>query len=501
MCSIAGSFSLHDTAAMLEVQKHRAPDQKGIITVSLNRSKELVIGMGRLSILDVEATNLCPYEHDKYILSYNGEVYNYKELRAELQFIGFDFTTNSDTEVVLKSYIAWGVDCFEKFNGMFALAIYDPVKQEIVLARDIAGQKPLFYRKGDFAFASEAKALVNNNTKLQEGEFYQTFQHIMHQTLYTNIDQLPAASYMRYNLKSNDYKIKYYWEFKPRYVNEATAEEELQYLLEDAVRLTKQSEVPVTLYYSGGVDSSLIAEAGDIRNHIMFREEDNKKEDFFANLKTIVKQLDFPVGSFSSYPLFAMAREAHKNGFKVVLSGEGADEVFGGYIRYVPEATNYNMRKRYPSYRDMFDKTWTADFTNITQRNSHYELIETLYKPLREKYDPITAMQLFDFTYILPSLLQMGDRMASLFGIENRCPFLDKRIIEFGLSLPPHLKISNLETKVLLRKLLAKSSFAEQKEKHGLIANYNKWVEVEGFDRTKYFNHLNKLWKKQNTLQ
>lgn len=491
MCSIAGSRNPAQVETMLNIQKHRAPDGSRI-----KEYEDFTMGSGRLAILDLDSPNLIGREESGYFLSYNGEIYNYKEIRDDLELRGWYFETDSDTEVLLKSFREWGIECVKRFNGMYSFAIYDSFKNLVYLARDIAGQKPLFYRLGEFAFASEAKALIDSNTKVQmDNEFFNNFQHILVDTLYSNIYQLPPACYMTYDLSDDSFEITKYWEFKPRYINSNTAQEELEELIKDSIRITQRSDVPYTLYYSHGVDSSLIRYFGDFKETITYDISGTDRQDFENNIGAIVTQLDFPVGSLSSYPLFNMAREARSKGYKVVLSGEGADEIFGGYVRYLPVAREYISARELPSYKKMFDTDFVRKYADLSKRSNSSDYMYLLMDPIFKEHDPVTAMQLFDFTYILPSLLQMGDRMAANFGIENRCPFLDKRVIEFGLSLPIALKVSNLDTKVLLRRILREKGLEEQSEKHGLVVPYNKWHGYTGFDRSHYFNYLKEIWK------
>lgn len=514
MCSVAGAKTKQEVEKMLKIQRHRSPDginiEPAINSFATDKEPSFYIGMGRLSIIDLKSKNLCLYQDGYSLLSYNGEVYNYKELRKELIILGHKFETDSDTEVVFKSYVQWGVECFNRFNGMFALALYDHSTHSIILARDIVGQKPLFYRKKDFAFASEAKALITEDTKLENDKFMDRMQHIYEHTLYSDVWNLLPAHYVIYRLDFDrlENPVKY-WEYKYHYVNPKTALEELEHLLKDAVELVGRSDVKRALYYSGGVDSSILDELGDFDASYTIDPNSITPEEFEKIIKDVVYHLDFPVGSLSSYPLYKLAKMANKDRIKVVISGEGADEVFAGYIRYLPVANEYLMRSRYPSYTDLFSniaQSYSHLFSSITNRHDNHDesryLIEGAFKGFLEKNDPITAMQLFDIQYVLPSLLQMGDRMASAFGIENRCPFLDKRVIEFGLSLPPEMKINNLETKVLLRQLIQRLScrnYTEEKEKHGLTIPYNKWIGKKGYNRSHYFNLIKDVWKKQNS--
>jgi len=383
----------------------------------------------------------------------------------------------------------------------------------IFLARDMTGEKPLYYRTEphNFAFSSEAKALKGAID--MDNIFFDTFQHCRLGTLYKDVKELLPAHYMKFEFASGACSTYRYWEFKPRYINEDTVLEEFDSLFGDAVRIRQRSDAGYGLYASGGVDSTLIQLYGNFKGQYSFTymPEELDKADFERNIEKIVYHLDFPVGSFSSYGLFSLARDAKKHRQKVIMSGEGADEVFGGYVRYLPVSMLHWLDMKYPSYKPLFKKLFASNhlarYMLLTNRSdeSSYVFMKGLMRPFFNNYDPLTAMQLFDFTYILPSLLQMGDRMSGMFGIENRCPFLDRRIIEFGLSLPMHLKISNLETKVLLRRALGvlnkRVNLPVEKEKTGLLVPYNKWYGIKDYNRDHYFSRIKDIWIKQNSAR
>ncbi|MBI4120934.1 MAG: hypothetical protein HY457_01625 [Parcubacteria group bacterium] len=503
MCSISGIVHGKGVERMMQQQKHRAPDQEGVF-----KDAHIALGMGRLKIIDLESPGLCPYQEGEFVLSYNGEIYNYVELRKELENLGWKFRTNSDTEVLLKSWREWGVRAFDKWNGMFAFAIYNKKEGTVTLARDIAGEKPLYYYAcGDvFAFASEAKAFVGVvPLELQENRFFEAFQHVHGDTLWKNVKEVPAAHYLTYDIKDASFEIRAYWDLALRDINPETAVEELESLLEDAVTIRTRSDVPYGLYYSGGIDSALISTFHDFKHQFYFDNTLEWRDDFFAHIESVGYHLDFPVGSLSSYPLWKLAEWASEK-VKVIVSGEGADEVFGGYVRYLPIAQEWELRTRYPSYNAyLFAKyfrhfSYLDAFATITARNDDVEFVRETLRPYFERFkDPITAMGYADFKLILPSLLQMGDRQAGAFGLENRCPFLDRRIIEFGFSLPPELKIKGMEQKVILRRILEKRGLLGplNVEKRGLTITFNQWFDKKDWDRSMYFDLLKKNWHKR----
>jgi len=501
MCSISGIVSktkknfIND---MMSEQAHRAPDDLGKFV-----DNNISLGMGRLKIIDLESKNLCPMISDDYVLTYNGEIYNYKELKKELIDLGIKFKTESDTEVLFHSWKIWKTKVFQKLNGMFAFAIYDKKNMKLYLARDIAGEKPLYYyhNNKEFFFSSEAKALKKVlDLKKNEDNFFWAFQYCFETTLWKNVFQIKPAHYLVYDLKKNSINTVEYWKFKKRKIYKNDISEELDFLISDSVKLRLRSDVKVGLYYSGGIDSTLLSTYHKFDYKFHFNDQLNYQNQFYSKLKKVVYHLDFPVGSLSSYPLYHLASRASKK-VKVVISGEGADEIFGGYIRYLPIANNYYQFLKYPSYKLMFQKVYgdyKKDYLKIVLKNNNYELGSKYLDPIFEMFDdPINAIGFFDFKYIMPSLLQMGDRMSSAFGIENRCPYLDKRIIEFGFSLPPEYKINNLLLKIPLRDLLRKKRIIKplNMEKKGLIFNFKSWYNKKDLFREKYFKIIFNKWE------
>ena len=205
MCSISGIISSkhrNKISKMVRSQSHRAPDDAGVFI-----DENISLGMGRLKIIDLKSKISLPFLHDHFLLCFNGEIYNYIELKKELSDLGWVFKTHSDIEVLLKSWIHWGVKVFDKLNGMYAFSIYDKKKRKLWLARDIAGEKPLYYysKNNDFLFASELKSfkgIIKLNQK--KNDFYESFQHCLNSTLWENIFQIPAAHYLEYDINKKE---------------------------------------------------------------------------------------------------------------------------------------------------------------------------------------------------------------------------------------------------------------------------------------------------------
>lgn len=277
MCGIVGFISpkRDDSTVekMLKVQNYRAPDDRGVFVEKMN-NKYIHLGHNRLSIQDISSQGHQPFVSDcgNYIIVFNGEVYNFKSIRTELEKLGYRFVSESDTEVILYAYKAWGMVCLEKFIGMFAFSILDKNKQKMVLVRDRAGVKPVYYYDGedDFLFASELKSLhehpsFDKEQNIEVLPYYFQFGYIpAPYTIFKNTYKLKPGHYLVYDLQTNGYETVEYWSIDKCYEQEKfdKSEEEilldLEELLTDAVDLRMVSDVPVGVFLSGGYDSSLV---------------------------------------------------------------------------------------------------------------------------------------------------------------------------------------------------------------------------------------------------
>lgn len=417
---------------MLELMKHRSPDGMNIST------GDFALGMGRLAILDVNNAEF-PMMREGYTLAFNGEIFNYEELRALLAFHKkVTFTTETDTEVLLWAFVKWGEKCLDQLNGMFAFAVRKPNGQ-IFLARDHSGEKPLYYQVGPFKFASEAKAL-DYPIELKRG-------------------------YALLHTGGKEGGSKVFQWYKPKKVviqDDPVAQ--LDTLLGQAVQLRTRSHVPYALYLSDGIDSNLIRTYHHFDQTLTFTEKRDRGRDFRQCFEQIVYHLDFPVAHYSAYALYKLAQQAHEKGIKVVLSGDGADELFGGYVRYVGNEFNKHVQEIYPSYKSMY---------------------------------PYRDMMRQEFDGNMQELLRMADRMASAWGVENRSPFLDRNIIEFAWSLPTKWKVEGTNTKIILRELLRRRDPSHVfTEKHGLRVPIGRWIGAEGLDKTKYIEMQRSICRK-----
>ncbi len=531
MCGIAGIIGENTKnkkaliKEMTDCIVHRGPDDEGFYN-----DEKVGLGMRRLSIIDLEIGKQPIESKDcSSLIFFNGEIYNYKELRQDLVNDGFEFKTNTDTEVILHLYEKEGEKMFSKLRGMFAFCIYDKGRDLLFIARDYFGIKPLYYLKKDgkiIAFASEIKSILLHPEYRREvnGEAvfnYLSFQYNpMKETMFKNIFKLDAGSLLKINLKDGKFKEGRYWSFEfaqDKAMDENKSGEELLARLEDSVKYHMVSDVPVGSFLSGGIDSSIIAALmkkvansnSNGKNNSTFtvgfkdlsegREakvtSDNLKtdhteiivssEEYFEALPKIVWHFDEPVADPSAVGLYFLAKEARKK-VKVVLSGEGADELFGGYNIYLePLSLSRKWMKAIPKFliniflkpiiglkfdfkgknylKRYFSKLedWYIGNASIFKKDeikklwkgSQYEKFDLAdyYKKAADLSDS-TKMQFIDInTWLIGDILAKADKMTMANSLELRVPFLDMKIAEFSSKLPDRLKFRRGVTKYLLR--------------------------------------------------
>lgn len=553
MCGIAGIVSKSgpldpswSVDAMLKAERHRGPDDTGTFT-----TPSLALGMVRLTIIDLRSPNLCPIVYTRpgapaptHALTYNGEIYNYVELREELRGLGHEFTTTNDAEVLLHAWLEWGEACLDKLNGMYAFALGDLERDVLFLARDVAGEKPLYWTEteGTFLFASEIKALLTQIPlpEVNTTDEFSAFEYVTgEETLFQGIYALrPGHKLVVRGLRGNfrGRRISEYWSLVDHLhdVDPDKAVDELDALLQDAVKLRLRADVPLGLYLSGGVDSSLIAAlarpalAFSVHfpygakydelhyaqlvaqqvgcEHVVVRPT---REDFDAHLDDILYHLDMPVGSFSSFPLYMLARTA-REWVKIVLSGEGVDELFCGYTRYLlpwHDQLTYEQAelRHYHALLDFYYGKPLDRYARLLNRGKvSDDVVKTVIAPHFAHFADLRhSMGYTDFKLMLVTLLHMEDRAAAAFGIENRAPFLDKRIIAFAFSLPGGLKVREATTKWIVKEVARRhlpAEIVERKDKQGLIAPINVWMNFRGrrgeFDRDGYNKLCMERWLK-----
>ena len=510
MCGIVGTINFNGEPVapallkkMTDIISHRGPDGEG-------QWIDGPIGLGhrRLSIIDLSAAGHQPMlSHDeRFILSYNGELYNFRELRAELEALGHRFKSQTDSEVVLYALIEWGSDALIKFNGMFGLAFWDRSEKKLLLARDRYGIKPLYYAKQGnlFAFGSEQKAITvlpnfyksTNKAALLE---YFTFQNIFtDQTLTNDVSMLPAGHFMEVDTRDigmPKFKTKQYWDYNFRQPDVVASKEEY---IEELDRLFKQAvdrqlvgDVELGAYLSGGMDSGSItalsaqqfpylktftcgfdlssasgielafdervkAEAMSAQFKTEHYEMVLKSGDMERCLPDLVWHLEEPrVGQ--SYPNYYAAKLASKF-VKVVLSGTGGDELFGGYPwRYYRAATS----KSFDEYIDSYYLFWhrlvnnteikqlfaplTGELQHVWTKDIFQNVFLSHNNKLEKPEDFVNHSLYFEAKTFLHGLLVVEDKLSMAHGLETRVPFLDNDLVDFAMSCPVQFKINGLK--------------------------------------------------------
>jgi len=520
MCGICG-FNNDDKALvkkMCDLIIHRGPDDEGYFTNS-----EVSIGMRRLSIIDLNTGHQPQHnENEEIWIVFNGEIYNFKELNHQLEKKGHKFYTKSDTETIIHAYEEWGEDCVKKLRGQFAFCIYDSIKHVLFIARDHMGLKPLYYYFDglNFLFGSEIKCLFSHNIKreldLNAFNLYLSLNYIpFNTTLFKGIYKLPASSYLIFDLKNRDLKIKKYWDIKFNISNTKPINvliRELKDLIEDSVKFRLISDVPLGAFLSGGIDSSaIVAIMSKIMNEpvktfsIGFEEgapiNETKYSRFVADyyntnhteiivkstcydiLPDLIWHLDDLISDPAIIPVHLMAKYA-KEKMTVALTGDGADEVFAGYSVYY-RTHKYPIFKYFPQriydFIMNFYNHIPSNFLRIAlayqyqSKTEEDRFLRTLFivpdiekrrvipfkseeiKPLIQQtfsknLDIINQYIQWDLKYQLPNQYNMKvDKMSMAASFEARVPFLDTNIINWAATIPSELKLNNNIEKYILR--------------------------------------------------
>ncbi|HEV3261793.1 MAG TPA: asparagine synthase (glutamine-hydrolyzing) [Gemmataceae bacterium] len=512
MCGIAGIFHQNGDTVPVNVLKrmtdsiaHRGPDSEGHYT-----DGPIGLGHRRLAIIDLSPSGHQPMANETgdVIITFNGEIYNFQKLRVELEACGHHFHSRTDTEAIIHAYEEWGAECVSRLNGMFAFAIWDRPRRRLFLARDRFGVKPLYWhwRNGVFIFASEIKAILRHprvspavcHPALNE---YFTFQNVFTDlTLFEGVRLLPAGCTLTVELDSGaDPRQQRYWDYplapEPLHLTEEECVEQLYHLFVQAVTRQLVSDVPVGAYLSGGLDSGSITSIA-VRNlerlttftggfdltsasgmEVQF--DERRSAEVLANLlktehyevvmhagdmewvlpQLIWHQEDLRVGQ--CYPNYYVARLAGKF-VKVVLSGTGGDELFGGYPwRYYrglnsTDSEDY-FRRYYKSWQRLVpDEDKARLFTPSVRRrlgdHSAFETFRGVFAGcpgvFHSNEDYVAASLYFELKTFLHGLLVMEDKLSMAHSLETRVPFLDNDLVDFAMRVPVRYKLRNLEHRV-----------------------------------------------------
>lgn len=550
MCGYVGFTNFIDNSNlvindMMDRIKHRGPDSEGTYI-----DQDIALGFRRLSIIDLSQGDQPILNEDcTKVLTFNGEIYNYQILRNDLISKGHIFKTKSDSEILLHGYEEYGTDLLNKLRGMFSFVIWDKVKKELFGARDFFGIKPLYYSQmgKTFMFGSEIKSFLAHPHFVKELnqdalENYLTFQYSpTSETFFKNVFKLPAAHY--FTLKDGILNVKRYWEIKFEADEKPSLDEWVQKISEtftDSVQSHKISDVEVGSFLSSGVDSSYVAAVADVDktftvgfgedekyNEIGFAKEFSKyinkeninkvisKEEFWDNISKIQYHMDEPLADPAAIALYFVSNIASKK-VKVVLSGEGADEIFGGYNIYKEpnDMPAYNaipkfirkgigsVAKRLPQKRGinflvrrskdleerfignayMFSEEERKKILKIkTNAPVATEITKPFYNKVSDK-DAITKMQYLDLhLWMTGDILLKADKMSMANSLELRVPFLDKEVMALAEKIPTKYRVTKENTKYALRLAALKSTPPQtaNKKKLGFPVPTRVWLKQD----------------------
>jgi asparagine synthase (glutamine-hydrolysing) len=552
-------------SAMGNLLVHRGPDGVGLLT-----NKNYTFGHRRLSIIDLDH-GMQPMESDDgaIVLVFNGEIYNYLELRQDLVRDGVHFKTHSDTEVLLRCYEKYGENLLQRLNGMFSFGIFDSRKNIFFAARDHFGIKPLYYvilENGPIVFASEIKALfcvpeIKKILNISAFHEYLNFQFCLgDKTLFKGISKLLPAHSLIFKVAEKRVDIKKWWSLDYSAENEHSKDyikSKLNYLIQDSVKGQMRSDVPIGAYLSGGLDSSIIVASaathygpgfkcftGKFTEGAEFDESQYARslsdayncdyheviptpQDFILNIGDLIYHMDEPAAGPGLFPQFMVSKYA-KNHVSVILGGQGGDELFGGYARYliayleqcikgaifetqeeaehivtldsiipnlpalknyVPMLSNFwksglfdPMEERYFKLLDRGQKTRSMinpDFAVEFDEERMLEEFSLVFNSSGSK-SYLNKMTNFDLNTSLPALLQVEDRVSMAVSLESRVPLLDYRIAELTACISPSLKYAGGNSKSILKdsmlSLLPKK-IIERRDKMGFPVPLDQWLE------------------------
>lgn len=599
MCGICGAYNL--TGEMLSdwsvlrtmctAMTHRGPDDEGFYV-----GGGIFMGMRRLSIIDLAGGQQPIWNEDHTCcIVYNGELYNFLDLRPELEACGHRFRTRSDTEVILHSYEQWGPECSKHFNGMFAFAIWDNRGKRLLLARDRIGEKPLYYYRDNerFIFASEIKAIladpsVPRQINLQGLANFLAFGHaVAPETIYQNISKLLPGHYLL--IRDGQIQITQYWDVgEDQQVHEGAAltegecAEHVLALLDDSVRRRMIADVPVGAFLSGGVDSSAVVAlmkrhaTGALKTFSLgfsingaFNELKSARQvakdlgtdhyeletehvDLVQTLRTLVYHYDEPFGDAANFPVYLLSRFAREQ-VKVVLTGDGGDELFGGYRRYtadqaaslyqrlpnsftklLPKLVGYFPRlrrikrslqtlpitdpaRRYASWLVLFNPDLQSELLHSDLYLANYDpagCCVRYYRNLNSEMigDHLNRLMYVDLkTRLVDAYMEKTDKATMAHGLEARLPLLDHRLVELAFQIPSRYKIRGWSTKRIFKQAVSSlvAPSVLRRPKHGFAVPTDPWFrgvlksfafEVLLDERTRrqgYFNTpmVERLWR------
>jgi asparagine synthase (glutamine-hydrolysing) len=564
MCGITGfwdkNLSLHDREkiilSMTDRIAHRGPDGFGYF----HGENGVSLGHRRLSVLDLSSYGAQPMKSidENYVITYNGEIYNFLTLKNDLINCGISFSSNSDTEVILKGYIYYGVNIIKMLSGMFSFVIYDKINNLIIAARDRIGIKPFYYYydRSKFIFSSEIKSILQYPNFIVKPNYesirdYFVLSYLVdNNTWYDSIYKLEQGHYLELNLISGQLKNTNYWsptvniDYNSNY---EAAKDELKDLILSSINDHQQSDVEVGSHLSGGVDSSTIVSViskksrihtfsssfsglGEIydeskeidlilnrfkTNHHQISANANEIIDDLADMTYI---LDEPDAGPATLPMFYVNKLINQTKVKVVNGGQGVDELFGGYPPsfYFAGKNNFDMLRKFqkvPLKEAFYTPVYLAKYYSKVLKNNkstiNYDLWindkskDSIYKytsvekNLQHDIFGFEKNLLMSLKYYLPALLHQEDRMSMRWSIESRVPFLDNRIVDFALRTPSYFKVKNGLSKYIFRdavKGIVPIEILNNRTKRGYPTPVKIWFRNEMFEYISQFFSKNDLF-------
>ena len=552
MCGICGVYGFDDRKLIRAMNKtlvHRGPDQEGYFI-----DKNIMLGHRRLSIIDLSSKGKQPTHNENKTVwcVYNGEIYNFAEIRDELEKKGHRFYSNTDTEVIVHAYEEYGFECLKYFNGMFAFALWDSKKKLLFLARDRIGVKPLhyYYDKKKFVFASEIKAILADKDIPRKVNHEALSQFIGFEyvpaplTMFEGIYKLPAAHYLV--VKNKKVEVHKYWDVVPQELNGIDLIKTTRNLIHDSVKMRLVSDVPLGAFLSGGIDSSTIVSvmsslSDNVKTFSIGFNESTYDESKYARLvadkfKTdhtekiidpkdiiplfdkIIPQMDEPFGDLSIFPTYLVS-ELARTKVTVSLSGDGGDELFGGYDWYLAESLSkiyskvplklliqsgiskigytskskglvnkakrflegYNKDEKYSQLR-WLSNVDVSDIKNLLSFKFEKDPFSPMFKYSNSGFDGLNKNMYLDLkTYLPDDIFTKVDRASMMVSLEAREPLVDYRLVEHAFRIPSSYKIKGMNRKYLM-KMMMKDILPKEiihKEKQGFTIPMKNWMRSE----------------------
>lgn len=543
MCGIDGLFSKtiveeNTVKGMTSCLVHRGPHAEGFFC-----DDHVSLGMRRLKVIDLDTGNQPIFnEVENIIVIFNGEIYNFHSLREDLVRKNHIFRSKTDTEVLVHGYEEWGIsELLSRLNGMFAFCIYDKKKNKIYIARDRLGEKPLyyFYNEQDFVFGSELQSILESRkiplriSKIALYSYLAVHYVPGDMCIIKDVKKLLPGHYLEFDVQNFTLKIVEYWDLKERNFIEKEGGDDyvnfIKKLVEDSVKIRMISDVPLGLFLSGGIDSSIIAsvmkklnpqvntfsigfsnpnfdeskfskliaeEYGTNHHHFIL-----EPEKVIELLPKVIHYMDEPSGDQALLPLYWLSHEAKKF-VTVVLGGEGSDEIFGGYSYYnaSPKNNNDHVSRTEEILPEFFVENETSSgFPLISDFNARSKLIKNFdidelknelhnylwFEKFRNNIkiikDGLRIQQYTDIKTWLPDdLLMKFDKMSMSQSLEGRAPFLDHRLVEFAFNLPTRYKINENNSKFILREAFKDDLPEEifQRKKQGFNLPMSEWLRI-----------------------